>query len=59
VHKFICRGTVEEKIDALIDSKKNLSGELLANDEEINLTGMTNDAILRMVTLDLHAAMKE
>ncbi len=25
VHKFVCRGTVEEKIDALIESKQQLS----------------------------------
>jgi superfamily II DNA or RNA helicase len=59
VHKFICRGTVEEKIDALIDSKKGLSDELFAAGDEINLTEMTNDDILRMVSLDLHTAMKE
>ena len=59
VHKFICRGTVEEKIDALIDSKKSLSNELLAGGDEINLTEMTNDDIMRMVRLDLRAAMKE
>ena len=59
VHKFICQGTVEEKIDALIDSKKGLSDELLAGGDEINLTEMTNDAIIRMVSLDLHAAMRE
>jgi non-specific serine/threonine protein kinase len=29
VHKFVCRGTVEEKIDELIESKKKLSSELL------------------------------
>jgi non-specific serine/threonine protein kinase len=27
VHKFVCRGTVEEKIDQLIDSKRQLSQE--------------------------------
>ncbi len=59
VHKFICRGTVEEKIDALIDSKKGLSEELLAGGREINLTELTDADILRMVTLDLHAAMEE
>jgi len=59
VHKFICRGTVEEKIDALIDSKKGLSDELLVGGDEINLTEMTNDDIMRMVNLDIHAAMKE
>ena len=59
VHKFICRGTVEEKIDTLIDSKKGLSDELLVGGDEINLTEMTNDDIMRMVNLDLHTAMKE
>ena len=58
VHKFICRGTVEEKIDALIDSKQGLSDELLTGGDEINLTEMTNDEIIRMVSLDLNAAMK-
>src|SRR5215467_5155550 len=59
VHKFICRGTVEEKIDALIDSKQDLSDELLTGGDEINLTEMTNDDIMRMVSLDLNSAMKE
>jgi non-specific serine/threonine protein kinase len=30
VHKFVCQGTVEEKIDALIEAKKGLSDDLLA-----------------------------
>jgi non-specific serine/threonine protein kinase len=59
VHKFVCRGTVEEKIDALIESKKGLSDELLAGGDEINLTEMTNADIMRMVSLDLRSAMKE
>ena len=59
MHKFVCRGTVEEKIDALIESKKGLSDELLAGGDEINLTEMTNDDIMRMVSLDLRSAMKE
>jgi superfamily II DNA or RNA helicase len=59
VHKFICRGTVEEKIDALIDSKQGLSDELLAGGAEINLTEMGNADIMRLVALDLNAAMRE
>jgi non-specific serine/threonine protein kinase len=59
VHKFICRGTVEEKIDRLIESKRGLSNELLAGGGEINLTEMKNDDLLRLVALDLHTAMKE
>jgi superfamily II DNA or RNA helicase len=59
VHKFICRGTVEEKIDALIDSKQGLSDELLTGGAEVNLTEMGNEDIMRLVALDLNAAMKE
>ena len=59
VHKFICRGTVEEKIDALIDSKQGLSDELLTGGAEVNLTEMANADILRLVALDLNAAMRE
>ena len=42
---------------ALIDSKQGLSDELLTVGDEINLTEMTNDEIIRMVSLDLNAAM--
>ena len=59
VHKFVCRGTVEEKIDAMIEAKKTLSEELLAGSGEINLTEMKDDALLRLVTLDLSAATKD
>jgi non-specific serine/threonine protein kinase len=59
VHKFVCRGTVEEKIDALIDSKQNVSDELLSGAGEINLTEMQDAELLRMVALDLNAAMRE
>ena len=59
VHKFICRGTVEEKIDALIESKRQLSQDLLEGGAELNLTEMKNDELLRLVSLDLNAAMEE
>ena len=59
VHKFVCQGTIEDKIDALIESKRGLSDELLAGSGEVNLTEMNDEALLRMVALDLNAAMKE
>jgi non-specific serine/threonine protein kinase len=59
VHKFVCRGTVEEKIDALITSKKRLSDDLLAGTEEINVTDMKDEDLLRLVALDLRTAMGE
>jgi SNF2 family DNA or RNA helicase len=59
VHKFVCRGTVEERIGELIDSKRELSDAVLAGGEEINLTELSDAALLRLVSLDLNAAMQE
>jgi len=59
VHKFVCRGTVEEKIDALIEAKKGLSEALLAGSGEVSLTEMSDDALLQLVALDLNAAMQD
>jgi hypothetical protein len=59
VHKFVCRGTVEEKIDALIESKKALTADMLEGGAELNLTEMKDDELLQLVSLDLNRAMKE
>jgi non-specific serine/threonine protein kinase len=59
VHKFVCRGTIEEKIDKLIESKNQLSRELLEGSGELNLTELGDDELLRLVALDLKSAMKE
>jgi superfamily II DNA or RNA helicase len=59
VHKFVCRGTVEEKIDELIESKKQLSKDLIEGGGELLLTEMKDDDLLRLVSLDINAALKE
>ena len=59
VHKFICRGTVDEKIDRLIESKRGLSDELLAAAGEIRLTELKDEELLQLVALDLNVAMKD
>src|SRR5215471_13827116 len=59
VHKFVCRGTVEEKIDGLIESKQELSRDLLEGGAELRLTEMQNDELLKLVALDLRAAEEE
>jgi non-specific serine/threonine protein kinase len=61
VHKFVCQGTVEERIDGMIESKRALSEELLvdAKGGEINLTEMGDEDLMRLVALDLNAAMKD
>ena len=55
VHKFICKGTLEEKIDQLIMSKQDLADELLAGGSDKILTEMSNDELLDLVQLDLNA----
>jgi hypothetical protein len=59
VHKFVCRGTVEDRIDRLIDAKRQLSEDLLEGGGEVLLTEMRDDELLRLVALDLHAAASE
>jgi non-specific serine/threonine protein kinase len=59
VHKFVCQGTVEEKIDALIESKRRLSQELLEGGADLLLTEMKDEELLRLVALDINKALKE
>jgi non-specific serine/threonine protein kinase len=59
VHKFVCRGTVEDKIDGMIEAKRQLAGDFLDGSAETVLTEMTNDELLKLVRLDLAAAVKE
>ena len=59
VHKFVCRGTVEEKIDALVEAKLGLSNQIIEGGGETLLTELSNDELLRMVALDIGSAMAE
>ena len=59
VHKFVCRGTVEEKIDRMIADKQSLAADVLADGGEIPLTEMRDDELLKFVALDLKAASSE
>jgi superfamily II DNA or RNA helicase len=59
VHKLVCRGTVEERIDRLIEGKQSLAQELLEGGGETLLTEMSNEELMAMVALDLHRATAE
>ena len=59
VHKFICRGTVEENIDVLIESKRKLSTDLLEGGADLLLTEMKDDELLKLVALDINKALNE
>jgi non-specific serine/threonine protein kinase len=58
VHKFVCRGTLEERIDALINEKRALAESVLGADAgaEKLLTEMSNAELLQFVSLDLKMA---
>ena len=58
VHKFVCKGTVEERIDELIAGKQQLSDEILSGGAESALTEMSNDELLALVSLDMGSALE-
>jgi SNF2-related domain/SNF2 Helicase protein/Helicase conserved C-terminal domain len=59
VHKFVCRGTVEEKIDQIMESKRRLSQDLLEGSADVLLTELKDDELLKLVALDINKALKE
>ena len=59
VHKFVCRGTVEERIDALIEQKKGLAADLLEAGGEGLVTEMSDADVMRIVSLDLRGALAD
>jgi SNF2 family DNA or RNA helicase len=56
VHKFVCRGTVEDRIDQLIESKQQLVKDVLDGSAELLLTEMSDRELLDLVKLDIHTA---
>ncbi|MFH1158291.1 MAG: DEAD/DEAH box helicase, partial [Pseudomonadota bacterium] len=56
VHKFICRGTLEERIDEMIESKRALSGMVMEDAGGALLTEMSDKELLKLVALDIRSA---
>lgn len=50
VHKLICEGTLEERIDALIESKKALAQSVVGAGEDW-LTGLSTEELREIITL--------
>ncbi|RUT48457.1 DEAD/DEAH box helicase [Paenibacillus anaericanus] len=50
VHKLICQGTLEERIDELIERKKSLSEQVVGSGEQW-LTEMSNEELRNLVAL--------
>lgn len=57
VHKFVCRGTFEEKIDAMLEEKASLARDVVDGEGgEFKLTEMSNEELMRFVSLDIGRA---
>ena len=59
VHKLVCRGTVEERIDRLIEDKQALARDVLTGGGETLLTELSDTELMAMVALDLRRATAE
>jgi len=53
VHKFLTRGTVEEKIDAMLEEKSRLSQEVIAETGDRWITEMKNNELMDLFKLSL------
>ncbi len=55
VHKFITRGTIEERIDRMIEEKVTLADDVIQSSAEAWITEMDNEQIVDLFTLSLDA----
>ncbi|MBD2295679.1 DEAD/DEAH box helicase [Anabaena sphaerica FACHB-251] len=58
VHKFVCTGTLEEKIHEMIESKKQLAEQVVGAGEEW-LTELDTDQLRNLLLLDRNAIIDE
>jgi len=57
VHKFVAIGTLEERIDQMIEDKKKLSNAVVGSDESW-LTELDNEAFKRLISLNKSAILE-
>lgn len=53
VHKLVCQGTIEEKIDAMIESKKELAENVIGSGGEKWIAELSNDELMSMLKLEM------
>lgn len=51
VHKFVTKDTIEEKIDAILEEKRKLSGDILGADGEQWITEYSNEELMQLFSL--------
>ena len=58
VHKLVCQGTLEERIDQLLENKKELASRSVGTGDEW-FTGMGTDQLREVLSLNLAEAVEE
>jgi hypothetical protein len=58
VHKFVCRGTLEERIDRMIEDKKHLARSIVGAGEQW-IAGLSDEQLATLVALDSDTAVSE
>lgn len=57
VHKFVVIGTLEERIDQMIEDKKKLSSAIVGSDESW-ITELDNEAFKQLISLSKTAILE-
>ena len=52
VHKLVCQGTIEEKIDDMIESKRALAENVIGSDSGKWITELSNDELMTLLRLE-------
>ena len=53
VHKLVCEGTIEERIDTLINSKKELAENVIGSGGENWITELGNQELMELMKLSI------
>jgi SNF2 family DNA or RNA helicase len=53
VHKFITKGTIEEKIDLMIEKKKKLTEQIISDSQGTWITEMDDRELMELFTLKI------
>jgi non-specific serine/threonine protein kinase len=55
VHKFVTAGTIEEKIDAMLEDKQKIAGDVIVSSGETWITELDDDELSRLFRLEVKA----
>jgi non-specific serine/threonine protein kinase len=53
VHKFITKGTIEEKIDMMLEEKSKLAQDIIQSSGESLITELDNRELMNLFTLTI------